>query len=183
MNKKVIPAFFFSLLIHVVVLVSYENQNSKVENTYAKLNGVAETKISIRILNTVSKVIRTDGILKKKKNKIKKQQLNSSGSKSNQSSGNQEALSKYLTSIRLQMVRNQYKSRSAIRLKQKGVVKISFNINAPNSISDIKILRPSSYEQLNYSAVRTVESLESIPSIPSELKLKSLSVQIDITYP
>lgn len=182
MNKNFIFSLVVSLLVHTVALISFESRDSSKDNTYALVNGVAKTKISIRILNTIPKIDKSKGNVKKKKTKNKKQKITSSGSKASKSSGNKKALSRYLSAIRKQMVLNQYKSKAATRLRQKGVVKISFNITAPNIISDITVLKPSKYEQLNYSATRTVKSLDNIPSIPNELNLANLSVQIDITY-
>lgn len=183
MSKKLLFAFIVSLFGHMLLLSNLKTPESDSANTYDLKNGLAQTKISIRLLDSVKKTTRLNGDVKTPITKSKNQKVATSGSEASKSSGNQKALSKYLSAIRGQMVLNQYKSRAAIKLNQKGVVKISFDITYPNLISKIKVLKQSSYEQLDYSAVRTIESLQDLPSIPNELNLSKLSVQIDITYP
>ena len=68
-----------------------------------------------------------------------------------------------------------YKNRiypyDSIRLKQQGLVTVSFYINESGQITDIAVLQACGHRQLNQAAVKTLESLKLNKEFP---KIESL---------
>lgn len=182
MKKQLFFALLISIIVHGIVLLNFENLDFSSQNTFSKKIGLSGTKISIKVLKTTKKKKSTKLRSKIFAKSNDAQKESSTGSQIKTSSGNQKALSKYLSDLRAKIFHSRFKTRAAIRLKQKGVVTVGFKVKSPNIITDIKILRPSKYEQLNYSAMRTIESMKDVPSIPKELKVIELSTHIPLDF-
>lgn len=66
-----------------------------------------------------------------------------------------------------QIYKNRIYPYESIRLKQQGHVTLSFYINEAGELTDISMLQPSDYKQLNSAAVRTLKTLKLSKEVPN----------------
>ena len=103
-------------------------------------------------------------------------------SKREKESGSDEVLAKYLSEIRELILKNKYKKPLASRLNLVGTSKISFKIEMPNTLKDIKLIKSSGKRPLDESAIETVRRVAVIPAIPSDLGLKEITISLEMVF-
>jgi TonB family protein len=91
-------------------------------------------------------------------------------------------MSEYLSRVRFQIVKFNYRNRLARKLKLKGKVGISFTIRFPNIIEDLKVIKSSGYDALDNSGLRTIESIDNMPNLPKKLEINTLPITTSILY-
>lgn len=185
MKKSVAIPILASLVLHALLFVSLNKDFFKTKTVYSKNLGKASIKLRlsstlIKKIEPPKKVKAKKPLKQKKKKATQNSVANSATKKSTQ--GDDVLINQYLSSVRSAIAKNKYKSPMAERLKLKGSVKMQFLIKVPAIISDIKIVEPSRFKQLNDSAIQTVQNTQDIPTIPSELKLSEIPLTLVITY-
>lgn len=103
-------------------------------------------------------------------------------SKTDQQRGSDTELAKYLNEIREMILKNKHKAAIAKRLGLTGLVKVSFKIEAPNKLKELKIIKSSGKRPLDDSAVETVRRIGELPEIPLNLKLSEITINLEMEF-
>ncbi len=184
--NKLFVFFSLSLCLHLVALFGLGGlSRPDLPLNFSKNLG----KSMIRARLKVSEKVKADftsekkGKLKKLERKAprKKDQLTDI-SENERESGSEERLTKYLGEIRELILKNKFKSPIASRLNLKGTAKISFKIESPARLKDLRLIESSGKKPLDDSALRTVRGVGDFPIIPEALGLKELTITLEMEF-
>lgn len=98
------------------------------------------------------------------------------------SGGRASLRSLYIAELRAQIDAQKIYPTAAKRLGQVGEVEVSFTVMDDGAIVNERISRESPYERLNHSALQTVKHVGKVKPIPEELGVKSLKVEVPISF-
>lgn len=179
-------SLLISIFIHVLVLagITYNAScNDSDALNHSNQTGVSSIKARLIIREKVKKVSTLGTRKAKLPNKTSKGQskLDDKSLKA-KDSGNDSILSKYLSDIRELILKNKYKSSVASRLKLTGTTVLSFKIQFPNSLKEVKVIKSSGKRPLDESAIKTIQRIEKIPSIPSKLELEEITMTLEMVF-
>lgn len=182
------PVFFFiSLVLHIAIVFGLgqmnfsENLNS---SSFSKRSGKSSIKARLVVQEKVKKLPKTGKKKRpapKKKQKVGRSRVEDR-SKKDLESGSDEALAEYLSEIRELILKNKFKGPIASRLGLTGTSKISFTIESPNRLKEIKVTKSSGKKPLDESALETVRRVGFMPAIPSELGLKEITISLEMEF-
>ncbi|BCD68715.1 energy transducer TonB [Nitratiruptor sp. YY09-18] len=88
----------------------------------------------------------------------------------------------YMSLVKAKIEAKKYYPKIAKRLKQQGVVVVSFTILADGRITNVNILKPSKYKRLNNGAIETLQKIGKFKPIPKELGVDHLDIVVPIKY-
>lgn len=183
-----------SLVFHGAVLFhGIKNEASKKNSSFSN-----KRHLSISIRKERKRVQKKERVLrastrKKRKSFSKKKVMKKTISKNSTkdftskkeilvNKGSNSELARYLSKIRDSILKNKFYPRIARKLKLEGKVVVSFSINWPNKISEIKLHSLSKYDVLNQSALQAVLRTKELDKMPSNMKNQTLKVEVPLTY-
>tara|TARA_Y100000768_G_scaffold388408_1_gene384127 strand:+ start:1753 stop:2322 length:570 start_codon:yes stop_codon:yes gene_type:complete len=187
-SKNLFISLFISLILHGLLFLGLTGVIVQKKEVYAKKQGQAAIKIRLSVYKEPTRMTPPKPVSKKGKRKIKKEQLKkkqvsqASKSKVKETKGSDKILAKYLSQVREAIMRKKIKLRMAKRLRLKGDVGLYFLLKKPNIIEGVRVLKTSTYPQLDQSALATMEAVEEIPMMPSELELDQIPITVVISY-
>lgn len=133
----------------------------------------------------ISKPIKKKESIKKKRIKSKNIKSASEGLSGGQisGSGGGGALKEhYYSKVRNMIERKKRYPSIAKKLRQEGIVHVTFTISKNGAISDIRLVKKCPYERLNRAAIRVLKEIGSFPPIPEEIGKQSISLSVLIRY-
>jgi len=191
-NNFVTPlALSISMLIHAAMIFSAQKSKSVTPVSFGeKISSLAKTRTFIHLRRetprNVEKITKKISKLKKTNTKVShskvKQHKNVSKQIVKQSSGRNDVLARYASTVRDLISKNKKYPRVARRLKQQGIVKVYFEVTYPNKISNLKVIEASDYEILNNSALDSIRSLENLPHMPENHANGLIPMTIPLNY-
>ncbi len=138
----------------------------------------------------IPKPIKKKESLKKKQSKnqkIKTKNMKSaseglSGGQISGSGGGGALKENYYSKVRNMIERKKRYPSIAKKLRQEGIVHVTFTISKNGAISDVRLVKKCSHERLNRAAVRVLKEIGSFPPIPEEVGKQSISLSVLIRY-
>lgn len=188
MSKNLFISLFISLVLHGLLFFGVRNFVIQNKEVFAKKKGQAAIKIRLSVYEeptrvTPPKPVAKEGSRKLKKEQQKKKQVSqASKSKVKETKGSDKILAKYLSQVREAIMQKKVKLRMAKRLRLKGDVGLYFLLKKPNIIEGVRVLKTSTYPQLDQSALATMEAVDEVPVMPSELELDQIPITVVISY-
>lgn len=88
----------------------------------------------------------------------------------------------YYSKVRNMIERKKRYPSIAKKLRQEGIVHVTFTISKDGAISDIRLVKKCPHERLNRAAVRVLKEIGSFPPIPEEVGKQSISLSVSIRY-
>ncbi len=88
----------------------------------------------------------------------------------------------YYSKVRNMIERKKRYPSIAKKLRQEGIVHVTFTISKNGAISDIRLVKKCPHERLNRAAVRVLKEIGSFPPIPEEVGKQSISLSVLIRY-
>ena len=187
MSKNLAISFIFSALLHGLVLMGARTWMIHDKKVFSKKQGEAAIKVRLSVYQKAQplKPTLSSAAKGKRPEKVSKktvQKTQSSKSKVKQTKGSDELLAKYLSQVREAILRHKIKLRMAKRLRLKGDVGLYFLLKKPNIIEGVRVLKSSTFPQLDQSALATLDAVDNIPTMPEQLKLNQIPITVVISY-
>lgn len=175
--------FFFSLFIHLifgifVMLAGHEHHHTLLNTSIIEIEVVElERPTKSSLLKTLTPKIKK---VSKNKNLKKRKLVQTTSQVSQTSAPDQEELDfrhtepspavklSYAQELKLFIEENKFYPRSALRLKQTGVVKIKMGVNQDGTFENIQIVKASPHPHLNQAALRLIRKLKKFKPLPFE---------------
>ena len=156
---------------------------SMTPKSYSKISDVSSIKARLVIQEKVKKVSKKG---KRKANLPSQTNRGASRledkSKKTRQSGSDSVLSKYLNDIRELILEKKYKSPVASRLNLTGTSVLSFKVQYPDKLKEVKIIKSSGKAPLDESALETIRRIEKIPPIPPKLELVEITMTLEMVF-
>lgn len=193
-RTHLLPLFIaLSLIAHIGLLCGIENTTKSFinhsKNQGHELKGLITVRIQEHVKKTAGRQKSSSKLSSKKLSPMaahsqrKQQEPNLFQSAKGQANKGETGLTaRYLSQIRESIEKSKYKSPLAQRLRLKGSVGLSFKILWPNQIKEIKIIDSSRHKALDYSALKSIESIKEIPHMPQAISQDVLAVNLRLVY-
>jgi len=187
-NSKVIISFLTSVLIHLGLLGSFafgpilhlDTTINFAEKSSDKISSKTIIRIQHEIKKVTTKTTSQNKAIKKSSPIAKRAETSSTIIE--QQAGKKTLMAKYLTQIRKHIENKKTYPKIAQKMKMEGNVKVSFQIQWPNTISNIQLQERSKYQLLNNATVKLIKKLKNLPKIPEQLNQKIIDIVVPINY-
>jgi protein TonB len=105
-----------------------------------------------------------------------------SGDDSAASHGEKDSLSAYIAMIQKQL--NRYKKYPSVAKakRQEGVSMIGFKVNRQGTISDIRLIRSSGFQELDEETLALLRRISSFPPLPPEVERERLDLIVPVKF-
>ena len=111
-----------------------------------------------------------------------KAKANTNTKQANTSKEQNRRRDKYLANLREEINKNKYYPRISNRLKEQGVVTLSFRVFKNGKIKNIKIKQSSKKSRLNNAAIKAVEDTSGFKAFPKEIRKEYLDIDLKIGF-
>lgn len=189
---KFLVFFSISLVFHLILLFGLSRLDSLESlnpSSFSKRSGKSSIKARLvvqekikRIPDLAAKKTPKSKPVPKQRNKAVGQSRVEDRSNRDAESGSDERLARYLSDIRELILKNKFKGSLASRLNLVGTSTISFKIEAPNKLKELKLVKSSGKRPLDESAVETVRRVGAMPAIPAELGLREITISLEMEF-
>lgn len=186
MTIKHLHFLILSVSIHLFMLAGFKNsRNVTVYSKNVSSNFLQKTSVYLRKKesNTFKKREGRGELLSKANKAPEIQETELATIEAVKSSGDENKKARYINEVRKLIIKNKKYPRIAQRLKQEGVVELSFKIEKSNKIKDLEIVEASSFESLNQAALEAVESIDLAElEFPKDLPSDWLEIQLPMQF-
>ncbi len=193
-NKPIRTLFFIlTLCVHGFLLFNSNHTPSSRINFSEKFNDISQIKVALKLLEK-KEVTQAKKTPRKKVRKAPKKKVKKSVAKKDlaqektlkkivkRESGSLQEEALYLKRVRDEILRHKKYPRIARKLRKSGIVSISFDIEYPGKVNNLKVVKKLDFEPLNKSALESVKSIEKFPVMPDSLSSKKLKVSLPISF-
>jgi protein TonB len=198
MIKSFFPYLFGVFLLHGVLLLGalFQLNDQQVSTSFKKMGPEV---LNLKVLsNVVKNSFSLDQSLKDKKTssspKMPSPLLSETPLNEDSSSaaapistgsplvGKEDALALYKAELRALI--DKYKSYPPLskRLGQMGIVVVAFTLLKDGHIIDVRLVKPSRYERLNFSALEAVKKVEKFKPIPQEIGELKMDIKVPVKF-
>jgi protein TonB len=96
--------------------------------------------------------------------------------------GKEDALALYKAELRALIDKNKSYPSLSKRLGQTGIVVVAFTLLKDGHIIDVRLVKPSRYERLNFSALEAVKKVEKFKPIPHEIGELKMDIKVPVKF-
>ncbi len=96
--------------------------------------------------------------------------------------GKEDALALYKAELRALIDKNKSYPPLSKRLGQTGIVVVAFTLLKDGHIIDVRLVKPSRYERLNFSALEAVKKVEKFKPIPLEIGELKMDIKVPVKF-
>ena len=96
--------------------------------------------------------------------------------------GKEDALALYKAELRALIDKNKSYPPLSKRLGQTGIVVVAFTLLKDGHIIDVRLLKPSRYERLNFSALEAVKKVVKFKPIPQEIGELKMDIKVPVKF-
>ena len=96
--------------------------------------------------------------------------------------GKENALALYKAELRALIDKNKSYPPLSKRLGQTGIVVVAFTLLKDGHIIDVRLVKPSRYERLNFSALEAVKKVEKFKPIPQEIGELKMDIKVPVKF-